>query len=104
MFLASLRAPTHLEQYFPTAAYSVSEYQIHNSRSKPMARLFSGEKKWKRQDILRALRCFEQGLTESEIAEILRWDRRTVNNYLRELENNEQVYKEGRMWFSEEPD
>jgi len=69
-----------------------------------MARLFSGEKKWKRQDILRALQCFEQGLTESEIAEILRWDRRTVNNYLRELENNEQVYKEGRMWFSEESD
>lgn len=69
-----------------------------------MARLFGGEKNWKRQDVLRALQRFELGLTESEIAELLRWDRRTVNNYLRELKAAQQVYKEGRMWFKEETD
>ncbi|HZQ07256.1 MAG TPA: helix-turn-helix domain-containing protein [Anaerolineae bacterium] len=67
-----------------------------------MARLFWGEKKWKREDILRVLARFEHGLTESEVAELLRWDRRTVNNYLRELQNQQQVYKEGRVWLKDE--
>jgi len=69
-----------------------------------MARLFWGEKKCKRGDVVRLLERFEQGLTESEVAEILAWDRRTVNNYLRELEVELRVYKEGRLWFADECD
>jgi DNA-binding NarL/FixJ family response regulator len=69
-----------------------------------MARLFWGEKDCKRDDLLRLLERFEQGLKESEVAEILGWERRTVNNYLRELEMELRVYKEGRLWFADEQD
>jgi predicted transcriptional regulator len=69
-----------------------------------MARLFWGEKDCKRSDLLKLLERFEYGLKESEVADILRWDRRTVNNYLRELEAEMRVYKEGRLWFADEQD
>ncbi len=67
-----------------------------------MARLFCGEKKCKREDVRQVLERFAQGLKESEVAEILGWDRRTVNNYLRELEAENQVDKEGRFWYADE--
>ena len=69
-----------------------------------MARLFWGEKDCKRGDLLELLERFEYGLKESEVADILRWDRRTVNNYLHELETELRVYKEGRLWFADEQD
>lgn len=69
-----------------------------------MARLFGGEKDCKREDVVQVLERFEQGLREMEVADILGWDRRTVNNYLRELEAENQVYKEGRLWFADESD
>jgi CRISPR-associated endonuclease/helicase Cas3 len=40
------------------------------------------------------------GLSEAELAEMLQIERRTLNNYLRELENEGKVYKEGRLWFA----
>ena len=40
------------------------------------------------------------GLTEREIAEALGFDRRTVNNYLRELELEGRVEKDGRFWYA----
>lgn len=67
-----------------------------------MARLFAGEKKCKLGDVLRLLRRHNWGLRESEVAEILQWNRRTVNNYLRDLQAQKRVYKEGRLWFGEE--
>ncbi|TAH48597.1 MAG: hypothetical protein EYC68_20545 [Chloroflexota bacterium] len=67
-----------------------------------MARLFWGEKKCKRADVVQLLERFEQGLKESEMAEILDWDRRTVNNYLRELQEENRVYKDGRLWFTDD--
>ncbi len=69
-----------------------------------MARLFWGEKGCKRSDLLELLERFEYGLRESEVAEILGWDRRTVNNYLRELAAETRVYREGRLWFADEQD
>ncbi len=67
-----------------------------------MARLFGGEKEHNADHVLRLLqRCFN-GLSESEAAEELGWDRRTTNNYLRELRDQGRIYKEGRTWHSEE--
>jgi DNA-binding NarL/FixJ family response regulator len=67
-----------------------------------MARLFAGEKNCKTDDLQQLLERYRNGLSEAEIAEMLAWERRTVNNYLRKLEKTEQVYKEGRLWFIEE--
>lgn len=66
-----------------------------------MARLFAGEKECKTDDLIRLLRAHGNGLREQEIAESLRWDRRSVNNYLRDLQTQELAYKEGRLWFVE---
>jgi len=63
-----------------------------------MARLFTGEKKAKSNLLLQLLyRCFG-GLRESEISQELGWDRRTTNNYLRELRKQGRIHKEGRDW------
>lgn len=65
-----------------------------------MARLFGGEKRSKLTTLWRLLRgC--NGLRESEASDILRWDRRTTNNYLRELKRESHAYKEGRNWHAE---
>ncbi len=63
-----------------------------------MARLFSGEKSDKSHQVLQLLRRCFSGLRESEISQELGWDRRTTNNYLRELRKQGRVYKEGRDW------
>lgn len=67
-----------------------------------MARLFTGEKTLKREDILRLLQGHDYGLREAELAEMLGWDRRTANNYLRELAEKGLIYKDGRLWLTEE--
>ncbi len=64
-----------------------------------MARLRQGEKSIKENRVQYLLRRYEFGLSESEIAQELDWQRRTVNNYLRELAQRELVYKDGRFWF-----
>jgi DNA-binding IclR family transcriptional regulator len=67
-----------------------------------MARLFSGEKDAKSAQIVHLLRAHDFGLREAEVADILGWERRTANNYLRELQTQEHAYKEGRLWYAEE--
>ena len=67
-----------------------------------MARLFAAEKEMKTSDVIRLLRTFQLGLSESEIADALGWDRRTANNHLRNLENGGHIYKEGRLWYTDE--
>ncbi len=67
-----------------------------------MARLFAGEKEHRRNDVLRLLWQHEFGLSEAEIAQILGWDRRTANNYLRRLAKDRLAYKERRLWLPEE--
>ncbi len=66
-----------------------------------MARLFPGEKKSKRWTLWGLLRS-RNGLRESEVAEMLRWDRRTANNYLRDLKAHGEASKEGRLWHAED--
>jgi hypothetical protein len=67
-----------------------------------MARLFSGEKETRSDKVVHLLQAHRFGLREVEVAESLGWERRTANNYLRELEARERVYKEGRLWLAEE--
>jgi len=64
-----------------------------------MARLRQGAKSIREYKVQYLLRRYEFGLSESEIAQELDWQRRTANNYLRELAQREIVYKEGRLWF-----
>jgi predicted DNA-binding transcriptional regulator YafY len=52
-----------------------------------------------RQDrILSLLRLHREGLTEQEIAKKLNLERRTVNNYLRDLEYRGWLFKDGPCW------
>lgn len=67
-----------------------------------MARLFAGEQKLKTDDVVRLLRRHEFGLREAEVAEMLGWERRTVNNYLHDLETRGRAYREGCLWYVEE--
>jgi predicted transcriptional regulator len=66
-----------------------------------MARLCDGEREERQETIFQLLRRFIWGARESEIAVELGWERRTVNNYLRGLEDDGKAYKEGRSWFAE---
>jgi DNA-binding IclR family transcriptional regulator len=63
-----------------------------------MAKLFAGEKDDNSRRVLQLLRKCFNGLREIEIAQELGWDRRTANNYLRELKKQGRVHKEGRDW------
>lgn len=66
-----------------------------------MARLPEGEKETRQKQLLSLLRSHPSGLSEDEIAQELGWERRTVNNYLRELARADKVYREGRYWFED---
>lgn len=65
-----------------------------------MARLQNGEREDKESILYRLLKRLRWGVREMEIAEELGWQRRTVNNYLHELEKNEKAEREGRSWFA----
>jgi len=65
-----------------------------------MARLENGKREERRNLIHRLLQRHRFGLRESEIAQETGLHRRTVNNYLRELRDNEKINKEGRLWFA----
>lgn len=64
-----------------------------------MARLRQGEKSVRSSVILQLLRRHRLGLREVEIADELRLERRTVNNYLRELDEQQKAHRHGRLWF-----
>jgi len=64
-----------------------------------MARLREGEKLARSSVILQLLRRHRLGLREVEIADELRLERRTVNNYLRELDEQQKAHRHGRLWF-----
>ena len=65
-----------------------------------MARLEKGEREEREHALLYLLRRLRWGARESEIAQELGWQRRTVNNYLRELEEEKKAHREGRSWFA----
>ena len=64
-----------------------------------MARLRDGEKNERKGLLANIIRYCGLGLTEAEIAEETGLDRRTVNNYLRELDEDGHAHKKGRKWF-----
>ena len=65
-----------------------------------MDRLEKGEREEREHALLYLLRRLRWGVRESEIAQELGWQRRTVNNYLRELEEEKKAHREGRSWFA----
>lgn len=67
-----------------------------------MARLRVGEKDTNSNNVHNLLRNHDNGLTEQEISEMIGMDRRCLNNYLRELQEQEKAYREKRLWFSED--
>ena len=66
-----------------------------------MARLFDGEKEEITEKLYRLLNRHSNGLRESEIADMTQMERRRINNYLRELQSDEKIYKEGWEWYVE---
>lgn len=58
------------------------------------------ESKGRRKELVRLLVQRSNGIKESEIANELRFEKRTVHNYLDELNMEGKVYKEGQLWFS----
>jgi len=65
-----------------------------------MARLEKGEREEREHALLYLLRRLRWGVRESEIAQELGWQRRTVNNYLRGLKEEKKAHREGRSWFA----
>jgi predicted transcriptional regulator len=66
-----------------------------------MARITEWEKSQKITEVQRVLIEHPFGLRESELTSELGWERRTVNNYLRALEDEGLVYKEGWEWYAD---
>lgn len=64
-----------------------------------MARLPEGEKERRLSRLSRLLKRFGLGLYEQEVAQEMDWDRRTANNYLRELDNQQKAHRNGRKWY-----
>ncbi len=65
-----------------------------------MAKLQKGEREEKENKLYRLLKRLRFGVRESEISQELGWQRRTVNNYLRNLKKAKKADREGRSWFS----
>lgn len=66
-----------------------------------MARISEWEKSRKTKQVQRILSQHPFGLRESELTNVLGWDRRTVNNYLRSLARSGLVYKDGWEWYTD---
>ncbi len=65
-----------------------------------MANLRAGERENRQNFILRLLKRHRLGIKESEIANEMGINRRTANNYLKELRNDGKAEKDGWLWFS----
>ncbi|NDJ78008.1 MAG: WYL domain-containing transcriptional regulator [Chloroflexi bacterium] len=63
-------------------------------------RISNDEKEQRLQRIHVTLRRHPDGLSESDVADMLRLNRRTVYNYLHELFVKGVVYKDGHSWFA----
>lgn len=65
-----------------------------------MARLRDGEREGNTDKIYWLLRRHYTGLREGEIADLTGIDRRRTNNYLRDLQSQDKIYREGRLWHA----
>ncbi|MCB0116284.1 MAG: hypothetical protein KDD84_19425 [Caldilineaceae bacterium] len=90
----------NLEKYFPTATYHQVSEELANLMEDNMARLRDGDKEQYTDQIYRVIRGHRFGLKETEIARSVGMERRRLNNYLRELQNDGRIIKEGRLWHS----
>ncbi len=66
-----------------------------------MARLPKGEHQERKNLLLGLLKRLHWGAREIEIAHELGWERRTVNNYLNELRDENKAHREVCSWFAE---
>jgi len=64
-----------------------------------MPRIDGSTKQQRLERVYARLNRYPNGLTERELADGLNLERRTVNNYLRELETQGRIYKDGRLWI-----
>lgn len=64
-----------------------------------MARITDTQKQEVAEKILNMV-LSSSGIREVEISEILKIERKTVNNYLRELKTSGRIYKTGYNWFA----
>lgn len=64
-----------------------------------MARLRKGEREKRKNTVASVVHFFGLGLTEDEIAQETGLDRRTVNTYLHELDDDGKAHKKGRKWW-----
>ena len=64
-----------------------------------MPRIDDLTKQQRAERIWLTVKANQLGITEAEIADELNMERRTVNNYLRDLEYEGKVFKDGRSWY-----
>ena len=64
-----------------------------------MPRIDEKTKLQRLERVLILLQRHDQGLTEAEITEELRYERRSTNNYLNQLEREGKAYKHGLYWY-----
>jgi hypothetical protein len=64
-----------------------------------MARLYKGESEKNQKRVWWVVKSAPLGVSEANAADDLGWDRRRLNNYLRELEKEGKVKKKGQLWF-----
>ncbi|RMD57321.1 CRISPR-associated endonuclease Cas3'', partial [Candidatus Parcubacteria bacterium] len=64
-----------------------------------MARIDEKTREQRKERVWLKVRSSSNGIREAEIADELRMERRTVNNYLRELEIEGRIIKDGRLWY-----
>jgi len=65
-----------------------------------MPKVSEATREGRKERVFLCLRRNSLGLTESELADEIHFERRTINNYLRELEVEGKVYKEGTLWVA----
>jgi len=65
-----------------------------------MPRLADEDLRKRKQRLLMLLQRHPDGLSEREIAVHFDMERRTANNYLRDLESRSEVYKDGTLWIA----
>ncbi len=65
-----------------------------------MPRINDETKQRRKEQVFILVRQHPNGLREVEIADLLNFERRTVNNYLTELEHEGKLFKEGVFWVA----
>ena len=65
-----------------------------------MPRVDEATREGRKERVFLCLRRNTFGLTEAELADEIGFERRTLNNYLRDLEMEGKIYKDGTLWLA----